>query len=457
LTDAVPKAHALGRLTALVETFSPDKAAISIRGTVTEVAYGYCNVAGLGRHVSPHDILIGEPGGAPLAEVVHANATAALAVPYRMDAQLKLGGYAFRQDPLTIAPTRSWFGRVVNAFGEPIDGLGPIEVGNTARTISSRPPPPLRRRPVSAGVSTGVKAIDIFTPLCVGQRIGIFAGSGVGKSTLLGMLTMSPQFDVIVVGLIGERGREVREFVDNVSELRTKPIVIVAATGDESPLLRRTAAHTTMAIAEHFRDEGNSVLLILDSVTRFALACREIAVAAGEPPVSRGFPPSVFTDLPRLLERAGPGADNAGDITGIFSVLVDGDDHNDPIADAVRGIVDGHIVLDRSIAAQGRYPAIDIPISLSRLSHLALTPERQALARRLRALVGRFEEARDLRAMGGYQPGNDIELDTAVAIVPLLYSILNQSGDTPSCPDAFQEVANALKTSSLSAAQQGHK
>ena len=186
-------------------------------------------------------------------------------------------------------------------------------------------------------------------------------------------------------------------------------------------------------------------MLIIDSITRFALACREIAIAAGEPPVSRGFPPSVFTDLPRLLERAGPGTADCGDITAIFSVLIDGDDHNDPIADSVRGIVDGHIVLDRRVAAQGRFPAIDIPMSVSRLTHMALTPERRAFSNKLRLLVGRYEESRDLRMMGGYQPNVDAELDSAVAIVPLLYSALNQSGADSGCADAFKEISEALQ------------
>lgn len=277
-------------------------------------------------------------------------------------------------------------------FGAPIDNLPALPRGIRSKDVNSAPPPALARRIVSKPVLTGVKAIDLFTPMCEGQRLGIFAGSGVGKSTLLGMLATSGAFDATIVGLVGERGREVREFIELVPESRRASMCVVVSTSDESALLRRMAARTAMAVAEHFRDEGRSVLLIIDSITRFALACREIAIAAGEPPVSRGFPPSVFTDLPRLLERAGPGTADCGDITAIFSVLIDGDDHNDPIADSVRGIVDGHIVLDRRVAAQGRFPAIDIPMSVSRLTHMALTPERRAFSNKLRLLVGRYED-----------------------------------------------------------------
>ncbi|HMN70993.1 MAG TPA: FliI/YscN family ATPase [Rhodoblastus sp.] len=391
-------------------------------------------------------MLLGADGGKPIAEVARFDTSRAFALPFDRETKLEIGQSVFRQGPLALAPTHAWRGRIVNALGEPIDGGGALPKGSCLRTVYAGPPPALRRRLVTQGISTGIQAVDLFTPLCVGQRLGIFAGSGVGKSTLLGMLAAAEGFDLIVVGLIGERGREVREFVECTLGSRRPDSIVVVATGDESALLRRTAAHTAMAVAEHFRDEGRSVLLLLDSVTRFALASREIAIAQGEPPVSRGFPPSVFADLPRLLERSGPGPDGAGDITGIFAVLVDGDDHNDPVADAVRGIVDGHIVLDRAVAAQGRYPAINIPASLSRLAHVALSGERQAFSAKFRNLVALFEDSRDLRAMGGYQPGIDADLDAAVAIVPRLYSLLSQSREGPRSGDVFRDVAEMLNS-----------
>lgn len=445
MTSPLAGRHALARLSHLVHQFEPGRDALAIGGAVTEIGAGYCRVAGLGRHASIADVLVARSDASPHAEIIHVGQQTALAAPYHLNRSLELGAQLFRRGPIALAPAQDWLGRVVDAFGAPIDGMGPLSRGPVEIFANATPPQALHRRIITKGLTSGVKTIDLFAPLCIGQRIGIFAGSGVGKSTLLGMLAAAENFDVVVIGLIGERGREVREFIEHTLGARRHKSVLVVATSDESALLRRLAARTTMAIAESFRDQGRSVLVILDSVTRFALACREVAIAAGEPPVSRGFPPSVFTDLPRLLERAGPGPQDAGDITAIFSVLVDGDDHNDPIADAVRGIVDGHIVLDRSIAAQGRYPAIDIPASLSRLAHVALTPDRQAIAQKLRAMVARFEDSRDLRTMGGYRAGVDTELDAAVAIVPLLYANLVQSGDSAPCQDAFREVTEALK------------
>lgn len=435
----------LARLAQLAQTFEPLHDAIDFGGTVTDIGSGFCRLAGLDRNASLHDILLAGDCNEPVAELVQINNRSATAILYRLETKLIVGQTLFRRSRLTVAPTAHWLGRVINAFGEAVDDRGPLPEGGERRPVISGPPSALGRRLVTTGIVTGVKAIDIFTPICIGQRIGIFAGSGVGKSTLLAMLAHADQFDVAVIALIGERGREVREFVDTRIDRAADKTIVVVATSDESALLRRTAANTAMAVAEYFRDQGSSVLLIMDSITRFALACREIAIAAGEPPVSRGFPPSVFTDLPRLLERAGPGSVGGGDITGLFAVLVDGDDHNDPIADAVRGIVDGHIVLDRAIATQGRYPAVDIPASLSRLAHVALAPDRRILARRLRAMIARFEETRDLRAMGGYQSGLDPDLDTAVAMVPILYASLAQSGDNGPCADAFKEIVDALK------------
>lgn len=436
-----PPNSPLSRLARLVEDFEPRRDALSFGGTVREVGAGYARVAGIEANVG--DILFNDSDARLRAEVVQIDKNEALVAPF--GATLLLGARMYRRGPPSIAPTTNWIGRVINAFGEPIDDLGHLPSGRKSIAVRGEPPAALARRLVSSGLSTGVRVIDLFAPLCIGQRMGVFAGSGVGKSTLLSMFAKSDRFDLTVVGLIGERGREVREFIDQFGAFGRSGLIVVVATGDESALQRRLAAQTTMAVAEYFRDLGRSVLVILDSVTRFALACREVAIAAGEPPVSRGFPPSVFTDLPRLLERAGPGPERAGDITAVFSVLVDGDDHNDPIADAVRGILDGHIVLDRAVAMQGRYPAVNIPASISRLAHIALPSERLTLANRFRAMIARYEESRDLRAMGGYVAGVDADLDTAVAIVPLLYANLAQSGDDPPSVDAFRDVTEALK------------
>jgi len=249
----------------------------------------------------------------------------------------------------------------------------------------------------------------------------------------------------VVIALVGQRGREVREFLDDSLGPNRKLAVTVVSTGDESPMMRRLAPKTALTIAEFFRDLGENVLLIIDSVTRFAHAARDIALAAGEPAVARGYAPSVFSDLPKLLERAGPGAEGQGSITGIFSVLVDGDDHNDPVADNIRGTLDGHIVLDRAIADQGRFPAVNVLSSISRLAQNVWSKEQQVLVIKLKAMVARYEDTRDLRLMGGYQQGQDSDLDQIVALVPKLYDALVQSPDSPPSKDAFRELAEALQ------------
>ena len=275
--------------------------------------------------------------------------------------------------------------------------------------------------------------------------MGIFAVSGVGKSTLMGMLARAEGFDTVVVALVGERGREVREFLEVTMAGQLERVVTVVATGDESPMMRRLAPKTAMTVAEYFRDRGDHVLLIVDSVTRLAHAARDVALAAGEPPVARGYPPSVFSELPRLLERAGPGAPDGGTITGLFAVLVDGDDHNEPVADSIRGTLDGHIVLNRAIAEEGRFPAVDVLKSISRLADLSWSSEERELVSRLRAMIARFEDTRDLRLLGGYQRGADQTLDQAVDLVPHVYGGLMQGpADGPS-ERPFEELSRRLK------------
>lgn len=304
----------------------------------------------------------------------------------------------------------------------------------------------MKRIPPGDGIKTGVRVIDIFTPICAGQRMGIFAGSGVGKSTLLAMLARTSDFDSRIVCLVGERSREVREFLEQTlgDEERARTIAVVS-TSDESPMMRRLAPLTAISIAEFLREKGERVLLIIDSITRFAHAAREVGIAAGEPPVARGYTPSVLTDLPRLLERAGPGKESEGSITGFFSVLVDGDDHNDPIADCIRGTLDGHLVLDRVIADQGRYPAVNILASISRLAPKVWSEDQHKLVLQLRSLIAQYEDTRDLRLMGGFQPGVDTESDLAVRLVPKIYDLMCQTQSGPLSIDAYQELATALE------------
>jgi type III secretion protein N (ATPase) len=315
-------------------------------------------------------------------------------------------------------------GRVLDGLGRPVDGLPPPR-GLRLVPVDREPPPALRRRPVREPFVTGVRAIDALLTLGVGQRVGLFAGSGVGKSTLLGAIARGAAADVIVVALIGERGREVSEFLErSLGSEGRKRSVVVAATSDAPPVERLRAAHVATAVAESFRDEGQNVLLLLDSVTRVARAQREIGLAAGEPPARRGYTPSVFAMLPRLLERTGQGENGA--ITAIYSVLVEGGDMDEPVADEVRGILDGHVVLDRAIAQRGRYPAIDLTSSVSRVAESVTTLEHARAARRLRALLSAYEEKRDLVTLGAYQAGSDRLLDEAIAALPDLERFLAQ-------------------------------
>jgi flagellum-specific ATP synthase len=416
-----------------------------IGGTVTNVTPAYVQVSGLSRHLKLGDSIAFGAGPKPqLGEVVRIDEGGATIKPF--DANLKIGPgeIAWLHGNQSLRPDVSWKGRVLNALGTAIDDQGPLREGARAYAFDAEPPPALSRERVRAPLKSGVRVMDLFTPLCAGQRIGIFAGSGVGKSTLLSMLARSRGFDTVVLALVGERGREVREFLEDALAQNRSRAITVVSTGDESPMMRRLAPKTALAIAEFFRDQGDSVLLIIDSVTRFAHATREVALAAGEAPVARGYTPSVFSELPKLLERAGPGAEGTGSITGVFSVLVDGDDHNDPIADSIRGTLDGHIVLDRKIADQGRYPAVNVLTSVSRLANTVWSPEQRKLVMMLRAMISHFEDTRDLRLMGGYQKGADAELDKAIDVVPKLYEVMKQTLADPPSIDPFQDIVRAL-------------
>jgi flagellum-specific ATP synthase len=414
-------------------------------GRTSSVSAQAVHVNGLSRFLHIGSLVtIGSQGGPVLGEVIRMDETSAIVKPLNGEAGISLGAPVSPVSDLTLWPHESWKGRLVDALGRPADRGPALVKGEAEISIRQRPPEAMSRRAVATRVATGVKVIDVFTPLCIGQRLGIFAGSGIGKSTLLSMLARSAGFQTLIVALVGERGREVRDFIEGTLGELAKTAITVVSTGDESSMMRRLAPRTAMAIAEYFCGRGDEVLLIVDSVTRYAHACRDVALAAGEPPVARGYPPSVFSDLPQLLERAGPGAEGKGSITGIFSVLVDGDDHNDPVADAIRGTLDGHIVLDRAIAESGRYPAVDILASISRLSNRAWTNDQRSAVIQLRKLVARYEDSRDLVAVGGYQAGADEELDRAMAIVPKLYGALNQSLDQPPSRDAFRDIAEVL-------------
>jgi flagellum-specific ATP synthase len=326
--------------------------------------------------------------------------------------------------PPTVPVGVELLGRVIDAQGRPLDD-GPPLAGLERVPTDGRAPHPLRRARIDTRLSTGVRAWDTLVPVGRGQRVGVFAGSGVGKSTLMGMVARNTSADVNVVGLIGERGREVREFVE--SDLGPEGLarsVVVVATSDEAPLVRLRAASTATRIAEWFRDRGEHVMLMMDSLTRFCMAQREIGMSAGEPPSSRGYPPSVYPMLARLLERAGAG--ERGSITGIYTVLVDGDDHNEPIADAVRSILDGHVVLTRRLAHAGHYPAIDVLASISRVANAVTTPQERAAATALRQLLAAGEEARDLIEIGAYVAGTNPVVDRAVALRPQIEEFLRQ-------------------------------
>ncbi|QAY77286.1 flagellar protein export ATPase FliI [Sphingosinicella sp. BN140058] len=327
----------------------------------------------------------------------------------------------------SLRPCEAWLGRMVDGLGRPVDGKGVLPRGEVPRPIKAAPPPAAARTRVGAKIETGVRALDIFAPLCVGQRLGLFAGSGVGKSVLLSMLARWTECDVAVIGLIGERGREVQEFVeDDLGEDGLARSVVVVATSDEPALMRRQAAWTTLAVAEHFRAQGLRVLCLMDSVTRFAMAQREIGLASGEPPATKGYTPTVFAELPRLLERAGPGRPGEGSITGLFTVLVDGDDHNEPVADAVRGILDGHVVMSRRIADRGRYPAIDVLKSVSRTLPAAHTPEQNVLRNAAKTALSTYGDMEEMIRLGAYKEGTRDEVDRAIRLAPAIETLLKQ-------------------------------
>nr|WP_102868876.1 flagellar protein export ATPase FliI [Pseudovibrio exalbescens] len=416
----------------------------AVRGLLVEVA-GPVHEMSIGARVL---LEIRENATSVQAEVVGFRDGVALCLPFGGVEGIGHGAKArLISRESIIHPSRSWLGRVVNALGEPIDGKGPLQFGSTPMSLRQSPPAAAERSRVGGPLDVGVRALNTFITCCRGQRMGIFAGSGVGKSVLMSMLARNAEADVSVIGLIGERGREVQEFIeDDLGPEGLARSVVVVATSDESVLMRRQAAYLTMTLSEYFRDHGNDVLCMMDSVTRFAMAQREIGLFTGEPPTSKGYTPTVFTELPKLLERAGPGKVGSGSITGLFSVLVEGDNHNEPVADAVRGILDGHIVMERAIAERGRYPAINILKSISRMMPRCVPEEMRPILRKAKALMATYSDMEELIRLGAYQKGSDSDVDEAILRNSQLEAFLGQEKhEKTSLSAGYEQLAHLLE------------
>jgi len=414
---------------------------VGVRGLMVEIA-GPIHAMSVGAR-----IVIDTGGGRFIsAEVIGFSGSNAVVMPFGGLDGVRRGCRAVIATAASqVRPSPAWLGRVINAMGEPIDGKGPLAQGPSPMPYRNSPPPAHSRKRVGAPLDLGVRALNTFLTCCRGQRLGIFAGSGVGKSVLLSMLARNVDADITVIGLIGERGREVQEFLqEDLGDEGLARSVVVVATSDEPALMRRQAAYLTLAIAEYFRDEDKDVLCLMDSVTRFAMAQREIGLSAGEPPTAKGYTPTVFTELPKLLERAGPGI-GVGTITGIFTVLVDGDDHNEPIADAVRGILDGHIVMQRSIAERGRFPAINILKSVSRTMPRSANPDYLPVIMRGRQVMATYADMEELIRLGAYRAGSSPEVDEAIRLHDPLEAFLRQAKDEKSSlDDGYRRLAQIL-------------
>jgi len=412
--EAVPTLRRFGRIA-------------RIEGLLVEVT-GAAGAISLGGQVR----LTGAGGAVAPCEVVGFRDGRALVMPMAAVDGMSLGSRAdFDDQPARIFPSTAWMGRVIDAFAQPKDGKGPLHLGPIAYPVKAPPPPAHARARVGGKLDLGIRALNTFVTCCTGQRMGIFSGSGVGKSTVMSMMARNTDADAIVIALVGERGRELKEFIeDDLGPEGLARSVVVAATSDEPALVRRQAAYVALTVAEQLRDQGLHVLLLMDSVTRFAMAQREIGLSAGEPPASKGYTPTVFAELPRLLERAGPGLEGKrGSITGLFTVLVEGDDHNEPVADAVRGILDGHIVLDRAIAERGRFPAVNILKSVSRVMPACNSEAEQAIVARARAPLAVYEDMAELIRLGAYKAGTNAEVDAAIKLYPQLEAFLAQRKD----------------------------
>ncbi|KJS40683.1 MAG: ATP synthase [Roseovarius sp. BRH_c41] len=399
---------------------------IRMMGRVSAVQGNALQISGLSSEARLGDRVVVQrrSDGELHGEVIRLEAASLVVLPDTSPDGVALGDRVILGQENSVAPSHSWLGRIIDPFGQPLDGR-PLLRGANIRALRADPPAPTRRRTLGARLETGMVAFNTVLPIVRGQRVGLFAGSGVGKSMLLGHLARHMQADVVVIALIGERGRELREFVETVlGPEGMRRSVIVAATSDRSPLIRRRCAWTAMAVAEFFRDEGKQVLFLADSITRFAEAHREVATAAGEMPALRGFPSSTSHLIMSLCERAGPGAESMGDITALLTVLVAGSDMDEPIADILRGVLDGHVILDRQIAERGRYPAIDLLRSVSRSLPRAASDEENALIARARALLSSYSRSETMIRAGLYAEGSDPELDQAIRIWPDLDGFL---------------------------------
>lgn len=415
-------------------------------GRVMRIEAGVIQISGLGKQARLGDRLNIQRKNRPVVsgEVVQLQEDRLIMLPEGDASGTALNDRAVHLPPAMIAPSDAWLGRIVDACGAPLDGR-PLLRGARSRPLRMSPPPAASRRAMGDRLNTGLALTNTLLPIVKGQRMGLFAGSGVGKSSLLGHMAKHMQADVVVIALIGERGRELRHFLDEViGPEGMKRTIVVTATSDQSPLQRRQCAWTAMAVAEHFRDTGKSVLLLADSITRFAEAHREVAVAAGEAPVLRGYPPSTAPEIMGLCERAGPGQGDQGDITAIFSVLVAGSDMDEPIADILRGVLDGHIVLNREIAERGRYPAIDVLRSVSRSLPAAATAGENVLLAQIRQLLGLYERNAMMIRAGLYVQGSDPEVDLAISLWPEMETFFARV-ETIDSTHSFQQMELMLR------------
>ncbi|MBI1300163.1 MAG: flagellar protein export ATPase FliI [Alphaproteobacteria bacterium] len=439
----------MDRLTDRLETAVKSLPDMEIFGRVTKVLGLLVEIAGFGSHLTIGSIvhLKPKPDQDIPCEVVGFRDGQALLMPFGTLEGVGLGCMAVIQKSApAITPSEKWLGRVINGMAQPIDGKGALQQGADPVLLKNKPPAPHSRQRLGKQLDLGVRAVNTFLATCQGQRMGIFSGSGVGKSVLLSMMARYTAADVSIIGLVGERGREVQEFLeDDLGEDGLARSIVVVATGDEPALMRRQAAYVTLALAEHFRDEGKQVLCLIDSLTRFAMAQREIGLSAGEPPTSKGYPPTTFGELSRLLERAGPGAPGQGSITGLFSVLVEGDDHNEPISDAVRGMVDGHIVMERKIADRGRYPAINVLKSVSRSLPGAITSQQNEILKRTKQIISTYEDMAELIRLGAYRKGSDRAVDEAIILYPEIEEFLAQNkDDSTNIQNGFDQLASII-------------
>lgn len=445
-----------------------------VQGQVFSLSGPVVEICGTAAHVRVGDqiIIVSQAGLRVRAEVIGFNRQMTQAMSFESLHEIGVGSkvqlYPMVMGAIgttrrlgDLAVDANWLGRIIDPLGRPLDGKGALSTGPDGRAPRGQVPEATLRARLGPRLNLGVRALDCFVTCCQGQRLGLFAGAGIGKSSLLAMMARKNQADIIILTLIGERGREVREFVeDQLGPEGLARAVVIVATSDAPPLLRRQAAYAAMTVAEHFRDKGLSVLLLMDSITRFCLALREIGLSRGEPPTTRGYPPSVFSELPYLLERAGPGyqrADgSAGFITALFTVLVEGDDHNEPVADTLRSILDGHIILDRHIAEGGRYPAIDVLRSLSRTMPGCNLPEETAMIARARGILATYADMEDMIRLGAYRHGSDVQVDEALILAPQITDFLRQGRDeTSSFEGSFAMLNAALSASGPTEKQLG--